>query len=211
MNTNIIKTTDSCMSIAHKDSVVDTNKRENFTEIMVDLETLSTASNSIILSIGAVKFDRSFELPKIENCEVFYRRINIDSCRKVGLVSSEDTINWWNKQDESVRYEALDNPDRSDLKDVLNDFSKWLGYNTFNKKIWGHGDDFDCVILDNAYKCCGLKTPWNFWNTRDTRTLFDIANININDFPITGAHHALNDAYRQVKCVKIAFSKLYKK
>ena len=47
--------------------------------------------------------------------------------------------------------------DRQDIKFVLKEFSEWVG--NINNYIWGHGDDFDCVILDNAYKCCGIQTP----------------------------------------------------
>ena len=172
---------------------------------MIDLETLNTHPDSIILTIGAIKFDRTQNLSKMEDCDSFYRRIEIESCKSIGLTSSEETIKWWNTQDISIKYEALENPDRIPIKKVLIDFDRWIGK---NKKVWAHGDDFDCVILDNAYRACDLKTPWQFWNTRDTRTLFDIANVNINEIPIIGAHNALNDAYRQVKCVKLALSRI---
>ena len=37
--------------------------------------------------------------------------------------------------------------------------------------------------------------PWNFWQVRDTRTLFDIG-INPHRPPVL-AHHALEDAWNQ--------------
>jgi hypothetical protein len=61
-------------------------------DVMIDLETYSTEKNAIILTIGAVKFDRSFKEDTIENCETFYKRINIDSCKKVGLVDCKQTM-----------------------------------------------------------------------------------------------------------------------
>jgi hypothetical protein len=174
-------------------------------DLMIDLETLSTDSNAIILTIGAVKFNRDPHISNLNDCDTFYRRINIDSCKELGLHEDNNTLNWWNLQNNETKYEALLNPDRQNLKFVLEEFSKWCK-NT--KYFWGHGDDFDCVILSNAYKVCQLKVPWKFWNTRDTRTLFDIAHFNINDIPVEEAHHALHDAYRQVKCVKLALKKL---
>jgi hypothetical protein len=175
------------------------------TDVMIDIETLSTNSNAIILTIGAVKFNRNTELPCLEDCDTFYRRINIDSCKILGMHSDNTTEKWWYTQDEKTRYEALLNPDRQSITNVLLDFSKWY---KGSKYIWGHGDDFDCVILNNAYKASKIKAPWQFWNTRDTRTVFDLANIHINDISVTEAHHALHDAYRQVKCILLAFNKL---
>ena len=169
------------------------------TEVMVDIETLSVLPNAAILTIGAVKFDRSNILPELSNCETFYRRIIPESCTNIGLLSSPDTIEWWNKQDKRIKYEAFDNPDRVGLKTALDEFKQWFRGST---KIWGHGDDFDCVILSNAFRACNMDVPWKFWNTRDTRTLFDLANISMKDLPQNNAHHALYDAYRQVIGVK---------
>lgn len=163
--------------------------------IMLDIETLGTSSNSIILTIGAIKFKPTTPIDSIENCDTFYRRIDIESCRKVGLISEEQTVKWWNSQDSSVKFEALENQDRLPLTQVLLEFTKWFGKSV---KIWGHGDDFDCVILTNAYKACNLTPPWKFWNTRDTRTLFDLARVNIKSFCQDNIHHALHDSYRQI-------------
>lgn len=175
------------------------------TDVMIDIETLSTQSNALILTIGAVKFNRDKNIPSLEDCDTFYRRINIDSCKILGMHTAHETLKWWYTQDEKTRYEAMENPDRQEIKDVLVQFSKWY---KGSKYIWGHGDDFDCVILNNSYLACKMKSPWRFWNTRDTRTLFDLANVHVNDIAVEEAHHALHDAYRQVKCVKLALEKL---
>jgi exodeoxyribonuclease VIII len=176
-------------------------------DVMIDLETYSTEKNAIILTIGAVKFDRSFKEDTIEKCETFYKRINIDSCKKVGLVDCKQTMQWWENQEDEVKYEALLNSDREELKNVLKQFTKWFGKSIY---IWGHGDDFDCVILEQAYKACNLKVPWKFWNTRDTRTLFDLANFDIKTVNVDKAHHALYDAYKQVLGVKRSIKLLIK-
>ena len=175
------------------------------TDVMIDIETLSTQSNALILTIGAIKFNRNTKLSSLEKCDTFYRRVNVDSCIKLGMHTDPSTEKWWYTQDEKTRYEALENPDRQTIKQVLFEFSTWY---EGSKYIWGHGDDFDCVILNNAYIACNMKTPWRFWNTRDTRTLFDLANVHVNDIAVEEAHHALHDAYRQVKCVEIALEKL---
>ncbi len=47
------------------------------TDVMIDIETLSTQSNALILTIGAVKFNRDKNISSLENCDTFYKRINI--------------------------------------------------------------------------------------------------------------------------------------
>jgi len=165
------------------------------TEVMIDLETLSTSSMAAILTIGAIKFTRDKSIPTLDKCDSFYRRINLDSCKTIGLECSDQTIKWWNNQSSEAKYEALENPDRILIKKALIEFSEWFG-NT--KIIWSHGDDFDCVIIGNAFSQCGLTVPWKFWNTRDTRTLYDIGNIKMSDLPQDNAHHALHDCHRQI-------------
>ena len=173
--------------------------------IMLDLETLGTLSNSVILTIGAIKFVPLSETPPLEECDTFYKRIIISSCKDVGLVTEKQTIKWWNAQEDSVREEAISIQDRLPLRQVLLEFTKWFGKSV---KIWGHGDDFDCVILANAYHACNMVPPWKFWNTRDTRTLFDLARVNLKDFCQDNIHHALHDSYRQILCTQESFKKL---
>lgn len=176
------------------------------TDIMVDIETLSTCNNAVILTIGAVKFNRNRKTKSLEESFTFYRRINIDSCLEAGLVSSQDTLNWWNSQKEEIRHEVFENTDRVDLRQALEDFSHYF---IGSKYIWSHGDDFDCVILNSAYKALDMTPPWKFWNTRDTRTIFDIAKIRLDSFENNNLHHSLHDAYNQVKCLELAFSLIY--
>jgi hypothetical protein len=169
---------------------------------MLDLETLGTSSNSVILSIGAVKFERKGnEITE----SVFYERINIQNCLDTGLEIDSKTLEWWKTQDKNVYYEAIENPNRLSLKNTLLDFSKWFGKSTY---IWGKGPSFDCTILSNAYKKLGLEPPWKFWNERDVRTIFDLGNIKNYQLPTDNMHHPVDDCKRQIKGVKMALKKL---
>jgi len=172
-------------------------------EVMLDLETLSTRPNAIIVSIGAVKFDRRGPIRDLEQLDQFYKRIEIDSCKELGMHFDQEVQNWWNEQDDDIRYEALEHTERGTIKDVLHDFSRWF---RGCKLIWGNGDDFDCTILSEAYKLAGIKTPWNFWDTRDVRTALDIGNINPRDLPSQHKHHPIHDCYRQIIGVKKSLS-----
>ena len=175
-------------------------------DVMIDIETLSTRPNAAIVSIGAIKFSRHGDLPLLDAMNQFYVRVSRESCETCGMHVDPQTIEWWNKQDAEIRYEALENPnDRLTIKDALTKLSEWFAGSQF---IWGHGDDFDCVVLGEAFRACDMKVPWNFWNTRDTRTLFDIAGVRNSDLPANDKHHPIHDCYRQITGVKKALSKI---
>ena len=63
-------------------------------EVMIDLETLDTSPNSVIATIGAVKFDRYNISDNIDDYQTFYRKINLKSCEEIGLTTSEETLKW---------------------------------------------------------------------------------------------------------------------
>ena len=172
-------------------------------EVMLDLETYSTEPNASILVIGAIKFNRKDKITDLDNYDTFYRRIDAGSCVSIGLHVDPKTVEWWSHQSQDAINEAIKHTDRIPIQQALEEFTLWFnrggkGKSLSGGKIWGHGDDFDCVVLGSAYRACGAEPPWKFWNTRDTRTLFDLANITMKDLPQDNAHHALHDAYRQI-------------
>ena len=164
---------------------------------MIDLETLSTSPNAVILTIGALKFKRHTRF-RSSTLPSFYRRIEIQSCIDLGLDISSDTEKWWSMQNNKARHEAFEHKDRIPLVQALEELSEWF---RGSKYIWSHGATFDCVILEQAYYACDLTVPWMFCDVRDTRTLYDVTNVKLKDFPIKVEHHALYDAYRQVQAV----------
>lgn len=176
-------------------------------DVMVDLETLGTEINSVILTIGAVKFNRA-DPPRYpaEKKDAFYRRVDIESCKRLGLKIDPATMEWWNNQNASSRDEAFNVNDRRELKAVLEQFSLWLGQ---CGKIWSHGASFDIPILENAYRLCQLPCPWKYYNVRDTRTIYDLAGLNNKDLPVDRNHHALFDCYRQIWGVNESMRRLF--
>ena len=175
-------------------------------EVMIDIETLSTRPNAVILTIGAIKFDRKGPLKKLEEMDQFYVRISKESCELSGMIIDEGTVQWWSRQDKEIQYEALENPvDRLEIKDALVKLKEWIGHSTL---IWGNGSDFDCTILTEAYKLCNLKPPWSFWNTRDVRTAFDFGKVHVWDLPDNFKHHPVHDCYRQIIGLKRSLENL---
>lgn len=172
-----------------------------FPHLMLDLETWGTAPGSALRSIGAVFFDLSGKTG-----ETFYRNIDKQSCLDAGLKIDKSTVEWWSRQSAAAQRALEDNP--RPLKEVIVDFHAWAGRNS-GVRVWAHGAAFDPVLWEAAIKAAGfVSTPWKFWNTRDTRTVYEVFDFDIRDLPRDGTYHnALDDALYQVRCVVTALSK----
>ena len=55
---------------------------------------------------------------------------------------------------------------------------------------------FDLMIIEEVCRRLELGVRWNYYNIRDTRTLFDLGVD--PKMPKADKHHALHDAFRQV-------------
>jgi hypothetical protein len=63
------------------------------------------------------------------------------------------------------------------------------------------------VIIEDVCRAFQQAVTWKFWEVRDTRTLFDLANVDVR---IEGKHNALTDALAQAQAVQKAYSILSK-
>lgn len=172
---------------------------------MIDLETYGKRPGCVVLSVGAIKFDRAPQISPLEQMETFYQRVNLDSCRRLGLFEDRLTVEWWQHQPTEAYYEAVENPDRAPVEKVLTDLSEWFNGSRY---IWCNGLTFDVPILNEVYYRCKLPIPWQYWDTRDTRTIWDVAGIRKSDMPDQNKHHPVYDCYRQIVGVKKAFGRL---
>ena len=162
------------------------------TDIMIDLETLATTPNAAVLTIGAVRFDPFGEDMKEPTADSFYVRVDLDSCDAIGLEVSPDTLDWWAKQDQSAQDEAFGTEGRIPVSDAMNQLYKFCWG---AKRVWSHGAGFDVPICENIFRKLNKAVPWNFWQVRDTRTIYDLGIESRR--PEVLKHHALHDAYSQ--------------
>jgi hypothetical protein len=173
------------------------------TDVMIDLETLATQPDSAILTIGAVKFDPfglDLKEPKMDS---FYVRVDLDSCDRLGLVTSDSTLEWWSQQDKDAQEEAFGTEGRIDIKDAMDQLYKFCWG---AKRVWSHGSGFDVVICEHVFRKLQKGFPWNFWQVRDTRTIYDLGIP--NERPAVLKHHALQDAYSQAVGVQNVMRRL---
>ena len=169
---------------------------------MIDLETLDTKPSCQILSLGAVKFNA---LTNDEPHSELYIKPDIDQQDKLGRTTSDSTIEWWSKQDPKAMEEAFSEAGRMDMNTMLDQLTKWLvGVDT----IWGHGYGFDITILEDLYRNCKRPIPWQFWQVKDSRTLFSCCKVDPRKAMQSDLHNALADAYFQAKSVQVAYKEL---
>lgn len=170
------------------------------TDIMIDLETLDVLPSATILTIGAVKFDPFGEDVIEPKCEKFYVRVDIDSCDRIGCTVSQATLDWWASQSKEAQEEAFDPTNRIPIEEAVAQLYKFCWG---AKRVWSHGAGFDVIILEHIFRKIGKAIPWQFWEVRDTRTIFDLG-INPNRPPVL-KHHALEDAWNQAVGVQNVF------
>ena len=168
---------------------------------MIDLETLSTNPNAVILTVGGVKFDPTTQMKPYSE---MYFRVDVDSQTKMGRDVMQDTVNWWSKQPKEISDEAFSDHDRTSLDEMIKSINKFfVGVDVF----WCQGPLFDYAILQDIYKQLGHPVPWQYWQIRDSRTLFSLVPRDLNE-KRQDLHNALEDCRFQAKKVQKVYRQL---
>jgi len=161
--------------------------------VMADLETLSTADNALLLSIGGVLFDGETILDK------FHVGIDPVDAERYGLkVDAATAWNYWAdpKRDEA-RKRLFELP-KVDLFAALDGFSIWVNETPVDERgsLWGNGATFNNVLIKNAFAAVGLPSPFTYKQQECYRTLKNRC-PEIAYTQIGVAHDALDDAESQ--------------
>jgi hypothetical protein len=170
-------------------------------DVMIDLETLSTRPDCVILSIGAVLFDPHGE-GVVDRLDI---KPNVDEQIALGRYIEPATIDWWATQSAAARDEAFSEHDRIPFRDAIEQVRK---FSWNHRAVWSNGAVFDIVIMENCFRQLAMNTPWEFWKARDTRTLYEIADVSLKDGGHVTSHKAVEDAERQAIVVQQAYRKL---
>jgi DNA polymerase III epsilon subunit-like protein len=171
-----------------------------FKHCMVDLETLSTDTSAVIVTIAAVKFN-------FENDEIETFTVNVDpkSSLKYGMTISQDTLDWWKRQDKA----AVDAWKQNAIliEDALDQFNEFIG-DASKTVMWAQGIDFDFPVLRYSLRNTEREIKWKYWNQCDSRTIFTIANFNTKKGERVGQYHnAIDDCRTQIAWLKQILSK----
>ena len=150
--------------------------------IMTDLETLNNTKDSVIVEIGAVKFDLEHGI-KGE----FY--IRLDWTKQTDRTIGHDTLAWWTKQDKFI--DVVVNHGKDTLPYTLNAFRNFI---KGEKDFFSKGA-FDYDILNHAYGSDVIK----YYQHWEYRTMLKMAKLAGFEEPKKNNHNALDDAINQTE------------
>lgn len=171
------------------------------THLMLDSETLSTRPGGVVMSVALVRFSDE------AHCSI---NLNISEQQALGLTIDPKTEAWWAQQDRAAWAAATSNP--LPVGAALDYLSSWINWASggADPLIWAHGASFDGPMLTALYDATGREPPWKFWNLRDTRTLYDLAGVDVRNYACPPPHVALNDALAQTRAAVAALGVLAK-
>ena len=89
---------------------------------MIDLETLGVEPDSVIITLGAVKFD-PFSNKEPDNG--LYLRCDIEEqSEKYGRSIDDNTLEWWSRQKKEIKDEAFGDHDRVNMDSLTKQLNK---------------------------------------------------------------------------------------
>lgn len=181
---------------------------ENQTHLIIDIETLSTKPNAVVLSLGCVHFQ--FESRKtfseyLENG--FYVKLDVKAQMDSGRKMQKETVGWWLSQSAEARLVTKPSAEDVHPRDALEQFSRYVSsvrqFEGFDDNcfVWSRGSNFDFPIIESLHDTFGMQTPYSTWSIRDLKTMFDVlTGGNRGQYqPVSGTpreflkHNALHD------------------
>lgn len=169
-------------------------------DVMLDIETLATDSNALVLSIAAVRFDCSAENtgPWIGyDSNQFFEVPQLLEQILMGRSVDPATQKFWAEQPSAAQAHWAEPILSSPVREVLTDLGAFV---EGASRIWANGAVFDFGILESLYRQVGLKVPWKYNVVRDARTFYDTSErCRTSDLVSEGvAHNPLYDCRTQI-------------
>lgn len=178
---------------------------------VVDLETLSTDTNAVIVSAGIVMFD-PHTVNTIEELDDEDRTLylfpdmgeQMDRGRKIDV----NTIQWWFDQTVMARKVFSPTIIREGSETVCKKIERFVRRKGVTK-LWGYGNMFDNAILRSYFNDANATYPLGYRDDLDLRTLEEVAGSRIYDLNIErGTEH---DAYQDALWEAVAIQLLYQR
>jgi len=164
--------------------------------VMFDLETLGVGPHSVVVSIGAARFNEVDE-PRDKMALLLDLEEQDSLGRKIDL----GTVTWWLKQDQKARDWNFDTNNRYPVDVALRAFTTFCqGAELF----WCRGTTFDVVLLEDLFKQYGMNVPWKFNQVRDVRSLDELDDGGDSLVGVV-AHKPLDDCLMQIAQVQRVF------
>ncbi|NRA42467.1 MAG: 3'-5' exoribonuclease [Pseudomonadales bacterium] len=175
-------------------------------ELMLDIETLGTNNNAVILSIGVTVFSVSENNPCADS---FYCELPVQPQIDNGRTICASTLKWWQRQKTVCPIVHDDENEANNFAETVEklvDLCEFIGTKYPGRKIWAHGTTFDIVRTESLLEDFGMKVPWSWWSVMDCRTVTNLIDCRSK----ANNHNALDDAINQARWIIKAKKKLAK-
>ena len=177
--------------------------------VMIDIETLASTADALILSIGAYMFE-----PATDKCTPITHGGFYTVCSQASQpdrVIAVNTVRWWEQQSDEARKVLMQStaPEAPTLAQALTALAEWMPAEYAG--VWSNGADFDLPIIGHAVERLKLPRPWSFRKHRCYRTIRNISGFDYRGLPRRdGTHHnAMDDAQYQAECASVILGRLH--
>jgi len=138
----------------------------DLTHMSIDIETLGTASNALVLSIGASVFHPREGL-------IHSRSWKLERKSQVtfGRLIDPDTVGWWVTQNSKAQHRAFDSSIPEILPDLALEQLGELWTLTGCRMAWGFGAVFDLGIIESLADDYEVEVPWSHRQQGCLRTM----------------------------------------
>lgn len=164
--------------------------------LMLDLETLSTSPNAVVLSLGAVVFNET-EIIRTQHI-LFDAQEQIDTYKRHVSIK---TVAWWASQSPEARVVLNPTAEAMSVRGGLSMLSLMLAGSDWEKvRVWSNGAAFDLPILHTLHQNVMREAPWKFYNECCFRTVKELYKaVPKPERAHLVAHNAVDDAIHQVQ------------
>lgn len=201
------------MGVKQKGHYGPTPAKRDRIDVMLDIESLSTAHNGATIQISAKPF--CIYGQGVIDSDNFNASVSPKSCIEAGLHVCSDTMKWWFSQDPEVQNKVLGGAIRQGLSlevslEYFTRFLEALQEKAERVFIWGYPATSDLTWLQQAYLAAKLPYPIAYNRTRCLSTIADLywekTGEKLSDKATTKINHdALQDCQSQIEMIIVAY------
>jgi hypothetical protein len=181
---------------------------------MLDIETLSTQTNAVVLSIALTRFEPEASVITVLDkypTKVWYPSPFEQRSRDISI----ETVHFWinqTREAQKTAFRAVTQP----LDQIHHEMYRFLqsAVDQDPPEIWANSPAFDCTIVESLF--ANFKPLWSFRQPRDLRTLKSIAGslspeeLQLANMLGPNRHSAADDAIYQAVQVQLLMKKVKK-
>lgn len=196
--------------------------------VVIDIETLGTTPDSIIVDLSAVWFNPNErnDHQDLMN-QSFNVKFSVSQQKKLGFNVSKGTLDWWKNQDKKAQKMIMPAKYDHKISEGFDAFKLWCTENGIYRKKdvqWFSrgGTVFDFPIIENKFvyitnqEVYNDYTPWFFWTVNDVRTVIRTATLDFSkteldvsdalDMESITLHNSIDDCILEAAQLQLVFN-----